>query len=54
MELQILKKEFIENISKCNNLRNLKVLNRVLKRLMKDENKSLSTIQEVQEIEMKI
>ena len=37
LELQILKNEFIENISKCNNLRNLKTLNGVLKRLMKDE-----------------
>ncbi len=31
LELQILKNEFIENISKYNNLRNLKILNGMLK-----------------------
>lgn len=31
LELQILKNEFIENISKYNNLRNLKILNNTLK-----------------------
>lgn len=31
LELQILKNEFIENISKCNNFRFLKTLNNMLK-----------------------
>lgn len=37
LELQILKNEFIENISKYNNYRFLKILNNMLKIAMKDE-----------------
>lgn len=53
MELQILKNEFIENISKYNNLKNLKILNGMLKIMIDDENKK-SVMEQVQEIEMKI
>lgn len=37
LELQILKNEFIENISKYNNLKNLKILNKMIKIVIEKE-----------------
>lgn len=51
-ELKVLKNELIENILRCDNLKNLKFLNNMLKIAINKETKS--PMKQVQEIEIKI